>query len=78
MRALFYYYLMDLYSNVPITVFGTIENPEQSSRSQVFNYIENELLAVAPDLAAPATVTTQYYGLDQQNGWLMRFYRKCT
>lgn len=62
MRALFYFYLMDLYGNVPITVYGTTENPEQSTREQVFSYIESELLAAAPDLAAPATVTTQYYG----------------
>ncbi len=62
MRALFYFYLMDLYGNVPITVYGTTENPEQSSREKVFSYIESELLALAPDLAAPATVTTQYYG----------------
>ena len=54
MRALFYFYLFDLYGNVPITVFGTTENPEQSSRAEVFDYVESELQAVIPDLAAPA------------------------
>lgn len=62
MRALFYFYLLDLYGNVPITVFGTTENPAQSTRAQVFSYVESELLAVIPDLAAPVTVTTDYYG----------------
>src|SRR5688572_2960817 len=47
MRALFYFYLMDLYGNVPITIYGTTENPEQSTRAKVFSYIESELLASA-------------------------------
>ncbi|BAV07828.1 Starch-binding associating with outer membrane [Filimonas lacunae] len=62
MRALYYFYMMDLYGSVPITKFGTTENPKQSTRTEVFNFIESELLKAVPDLASPATVTIQYYG----------------
>ncbi|KLT64370.1 RagB/SusD family nutrient uptake outer membrane protein [Pedobacter sp. BMA] len=62
MRALYYFYIMDMFGNVPITTFGTNESPKQSTRAEVFSYIEKELLAVADGLSAPATVTTEYYG----------------
>ncbi|MFY0252474.1 RagB/SusD family nutrient uptake outer membrane protein [Chitinophaga sp. 30R24] len=49
MRALYYYYLMDLYGKVPIiTSFGSITQPEQASREEVFNFIEKELKEVLP------------------------------
>ncbi len=62
MRALFYFYMMDLYGNVPITSFGSAETAKQSTRPEVFSFIEKELLEVAEGLAAPATVTQEYYG----------------
>lgn len=62
MRALYYFYVMDMFGNVPITSFGTAERPKQSSRAEVFAYIEKELLEVSEGLSAPATVTTQFYG----------------
>jgi len=49
MRALYYFYLMDLYARVPIiTTFGDPTPPEQSTREQVFNFIEKELKDVLP------------------------------
>ncbi len=49
MRALYYFYLMDLYGKVPIiTTFGNPTPPEQSSREEVFNFIEKELKEVLP------------------------------
>lgn len=62
MRALYYFYMLDMFGNVPITSFGTTESPKQSSRAEVFNYIEKELLEVSEGLSAPATVTQEYYG----------------
>jgi hypothetical protein len=62
MRALYYFYVMDMFGNVPITTFGNADAPTQSSRAEVFSYIEKELLAVSEGLAAPATVTLEYYG----------------
>jgi hypothetical protein len=62
MRALFYYYMLDMYGNVPITAFGTSEAPVQSTKADVFKHIEKELLEVADGLSAPPTVTQAYYG----------------
>ncbi|RXK83945.1 RagB/SusD family nutrient uptake outer membrane protein [Filimonas effusa] len=62
MRSLFYFYMMDLFGNIPITSFGTAELPKQSTRKEVFDYIEKELLAVIPNLPAPSTVGQANYG----------------
>ncbi|QNL50181.1 RagB/SusD family nutrient uptake outer membrane protein [Olivibacter sp. SDN3] len=52
MRSLFYFFMMDLYGNVPLfTTFGSTEQPVTSSRTEVFNYIESELLSIIPDLS---------------------------
>ncbi|MBS1660029.1 MAG: RagB/SusD family nutrient uptake outer membrane protein [Bacteroidetes bacterium] len=51
MRALYYYFMMDLYGNVPvISTFPVDTLPHTQSRAAVFNYIENELKAVLPIL----------------------------
>ena len=52
LRAYAYYNLLDLYGNVPITTEITTELPTQSSRTEVFNFIEEELLASEASLAA--------------------------
>lgn len=62
MRALFYFYMMDLYGNVPIIYFGDSEQPVQSTRKEVFEYIENELKETAETLVATPTVTLANYG----------------
>lgn len=62
MRALYYFYIMDMFGNVPITSFGTAELPKQSTKAEVFAFIEKELLAVSEGLSAPATVTAAFYG----------------
>jgi len=52
MRALFYFFMMDLYGNIPLsTSFGAAEQPATSTRSEVFAFIESELLAIIPDLS---------------------------
>lgn len=59
MRALFYFFMMDLYGNVPISIaFGSSEQPATSSRSEVFNFIETELLAAVPDLSVETGMLT--------------------
>lgn len=62
MRALYYFYVMDMFGNVPITSFGTAESPVQSTRAAVYAFIEKELLATSESLTAPTTVTAEYYG----------------
>ncbi len=53
LRAYFYFYLMDLYGNVPIVTdaFTDPDNPPaQSSRQEVFNFVVNEITESLPDL----------------------------
>jgi hypothetical protein len=53
LRALFYYWLMDAYGNVPIvtTFAGADPNPPTVNRAQVFAFIESELNASVPKLS---------------------------
>ncbi len=65
LRALQYTTLMDLYGNPP---FATEENPlnyipKQITRSNLFTYIESELKAIEPSLAAAKT--NEYGRADQ-------------
>jgi hypothetical protein len=52
LRALFYYWLLDAYGNVPIVsdFADPNPNPETKSRTEVFNFIESELLTNIPNL----------------------------
>lgn len=52
LRALFYYWLLDGYGNVPIVTSFTDSdpNPATRSRSEVFSFIEQELLDNVPNL----------------------------
>lgn len=60
-RALAYFMMMDSYGNVPLdTLYGSTTLKKNSSRAQVFTYVESDLKAAIPYLktASPAT-----YGL---------------
>ena len=43
MRALYYFYLMDMFANPPMITHVTAEAPQQATRTEVFNFIESEL-----------------------------------
>ncbi|PIB33999.1 hypothetical protein BFP72_00405 [Reichenbachiella sp. 5M10] len=66
LRALYYYYAMDLWGNVP---FITDQDdvgafmPDQVSREFLFEFIETELLDVIPDLMDPGT--NEYARIDK-------------
>jgi hypothetical protein len=66
MRALYYFFMMDLYGNVPIiTTFPVATPPATQARSAVFAFIESELKAVLPILPAKssnASTNTLQYG----------------
>ncbi|MDB5061057.1 MAG: hypothetical protein JWP67_900, partial [Mucilaginibacter sp.] len=64
MRALYTYFMMDLYGNVPIiTDFPVATLPATQSRAKVFQYVESELLAVSQQLPTKtSTNATLYYG----------------
>jgi len=78
-RALDYYYLLDMWGNVPFVTTVTTEKPQQYSRSDLFNWLETELTAIKPSLMAPRVVKNgdEGYGrIDQDaaNLLLARLY----
>lgn len=54
LRALYYYYLMDCFGNVPFLTKLSSDNAPQASRAEVYKFIEDELLAVRGDMLPPA------------------------
>ncbi len=67
LRALFYWYLVDNFGNVPVLVTypGVLTEAAPKSRAQVYAFIESELLAVAPSLSKD--VSSDTYG--KMNYW---------
>ena len=57
LRAYAYYNLLDLYGNVPLTTEISTELPTQSNRTELFNFIESELLEIESIL-----LTSNEYG----------------
>ncbi|MBK6389291.1 MAG: RagB/SusD family nutrient uptake outer membrane protein [Saprospiraceae bacterium] len=59
-RALYYYWLLDLFGNVPIvTSFATAEaNPTTKSRAEVYAFVEKELLESTPNLTDEVSGST--------------------
>ena len=53
-RAIYYYYLLDLFARVPITTSSTIPIHEikQRERSEVFSFVVDELTSVIPSLSS--------------------------
>lgn len=59
MRALSYFYMMDMFGNIPISrTFGDTTNLSTQSRAQVFAFIESELLEQVPNLSTAVDATT--------------------
>ena len=52
LRAIYYFYLLDLFGNVPIVTSTDVSMNEvkQSTRSEVFRFVEKELVEVVPYL----------------------------
>lgn len=78
LRALYYYYMMDLYGNVPFaTEVSTI--PQQIKRAALFTWIETELKACKEKMAEPSARTSKDKGYntadqDAANLLLARLY----
>ena len=73
-RALNYFFLMDGWGNVPFVISITSEKPKQYSRSEMFSWIESELLDIEPQLsAATAKKSTDagYGRVDKAAAWLL-------
>lgn len=61
LRALFYYWLVDTYGNVPlVTDFANTEKPATTQRAAIYAFVESELTAVLPTL--PTAVDQSTYG----------------
>lgn len=70
MRALNFYYLMDLFGNVPFTEVVATEAPQQIKRADLFKYIEKELQECEEDMFEPKQAP--YYRADKVANWLLR------
>ncbi len=68
-RALNYYYVMDLYGNAAFTEKVGAELAERYTREQYYEYIESELLAIEDDLASAGSNT--YGRVDKVANWLL-------
>lgn len=79
LRAYFYWMAMDVFGAVPFTTedspFGAV-NPEQASRTQVFNYIVSELTELATDGSDLGAARSNYPRADKGSalGLLARVY----
>ena len=61
MRDLFYFFMMDLYGNVPIIdTFPVLGSPATRTRAQVFQFLETDLKSILPVLST--TVDGSTYG----------------
>ncbi len=79
LRAMYYYFLMDCFGNVPFATEVMATPPEQIQRADLFAWIESELLEVKDLLLAPAArkSTDAGYGRadqDAANLLLARMY----
>lgn len=73
LRALQYYYLMDGWGNVPFAT--TMEKPVQYTRAQIFEWINNELAEIEPQLSdakAKKSSDSGYGRVDKAACWLLQ------
>ena len=69
LRAFTYYNLMDLYGSVPLVTSVTTELPSQATRTELFNFIEAELLDIADKLKTSGS--NEYGRVDQVAAWAL-------
>ena len=78
LRALSYYYALDLFGNVPFVdesyLPGTVNPPQRMLRADLFNFVEAELLAVSNEMKDPKA--NVYGRADKAAAWslLARLY----
>ena len=71
LRAYFYYQLLDMFGNVPIVTDNTqFTTTAQSNRSQLYRFVEAELLTVEKELPSVG-YKTDYYRVDKAAAWLL-------
>ena len=72
LRALSYYHMMDLFGKAPFVTeedpVGNFQSPQINSQ-EIFDFVEEELLAVIPELKEP--LTHQYARVDKGVAWMI-------
>ncbi len=72
LRALSYYHMMDLFGKAPLVTeedpVGSTQSPEMT-RQEVFNFVEEELLASIPELEEP--MMNDYGRVDKGVAWMI-------
>jgi hypothetical protein len=74
LRAYHYYHLVDGWGSVPFVTAISSEKPQQASRSEIYNFIESELIDIDGQLSAPKAKksTDAGYGRpDRAAAWLL-------
>lgn len=73
LRALAYYHALDLYGNVPFATeadeIGGTTPPKQTTRPELFAFLEKELQAIDADLPAPRQ--NEYARADKAAAWML-------
>ena len=69
LRAFAYYNLIDLYGKVPLTTSITTDLPQQSTRTELFNFVESELLEIKDQLMSSGA--NEYGRVDQVAAWAL-------
>ena len=69
LRAFTYYNLLDLYGNVPLVTSVTTELPSQATRTDLFNFIETELLEIQDQLKPSGA--NEYGRVDKVAAWAL-------
>jgi hypothetical protein len=68
-RAYAYYNLMDFYANVPLTKEISTDLPLQSNRTEIFAFVESELLEIQDLLKSSGS--NEYGRVDQAAAWAL-------
>lgn len=69
LRAFAYYNLMDFYADVPLVQEVSTDLPEQSTRREIFDFVEAELLAIQDNLKDSRT--NEYGRVDKVASWAL-------
>ena len=73
LRVLNYYYLLDMFGNVPFTESETLPvTTPQIQRANLFNYLNKELAACESTMYSPKASDKTYYRVDVTANWLLR------
>lgn len=70
LRALAYWHALDLFRNIPLVTKISTALPEQATPSELFSFIESELIDVESTIALPRQ--NQYGRADQAAVWMLQ------